>query len=149
MERPERLIFFFIAAAVLGGCGSDSTTAPRVPTATATAVAVATATATAGTGATPTATATAPAAQVITIAINGQAGGMSYTPANATIHVGDTVKWTNTDSISHTATQNGGGFDTGIISPGATSTGIVMTTAGTMNYHCSIHPTMTGALTVM
>jgi plastocyanin len=142
MQRPERLFYFFIAAALLGGCGSSSTTAPRVPTATATATAVAVATPTG------TPTGTPAGAQTVTITINGIAGAMSFTPADATIHVGDTVMWMNADTIAHTATQNGTGFDTGLISPGTTSKGITITTAGTLGYHCSVHPSMTGTLTV-
>jgi plastocyanin len=73
---------------------------------------------------------------------------MSYSPANASVHVGDTLKWMNVDKITHTATQNGGGFDTGAIGPGATSGGVTVVSAGTLGYHCSIHPTMNGTLTV-
>jgi plastocyanin len=82
------------------------------------------------------------------ITINGNSGAMSYSPANASVKVGQTVAWRNGDSIGHTATQDGGGFDTGTVTSGATSTPIQMMTAGTLTYHCTIHPSMVGTLTV-
>jgi plastocyanin len=84
----------------------------------------------------------------VTITIVGQDGAMSFNPPSATMKVGQTVAWSNSDSITHTSTQNSGVWDTGGVSGGTSSTPIKMTTAGTFQYHCSIHPTMVGALTV-
>jgi plastocyanin len=64
------------------------------------------------------------------------------------MRVGQTVAWTNADVITHTATQDQGAFNTGGISAGTASTPITMSTSGTFSYHCSIHPTMVGVLTV-
>ena len=75
-------------------------------------------------------------------------GDRSYAPATANVQVGQQVRWHNADSVVHTATQNGGGFDTGLIQPGATSAPITITTAGTLSYHCAVHPSMTGTLNV-
>jgi plastocyanin len=50
--------------------------------------------------------------------------------------------------ITHTATQDGGGFDTGLVPPGGTSAPITVSTPGTLSYHCAIHPGMVGALNV-
>jgi plastocyanin len=75
-------------------------------------------------------------------------GGMLFTPNPASVRVGQTVAWHNGDSITHTATQDGGGFDTGGIPGGATSAPVTMGSAGTLDYHCSIHPSMTGTLNV-
>ena len=47
--------------------------------------------------------------------------GSSYSPANVTVAVGDTVTWTNSDQISHTATADGGSFDTGPLGNGASA----------------------------
>jgi plastocyanin len=71
----------------------------------------------------------------VTIAING----MSFS-ASPAIKVGQTVSWKNNDTTTHTATSDTGLFNTGNIAPGATSTPITMTTAGTLNYHCILHP---------
>jgi plastocyanin len=75
-------------------------------------------------------------------------GNNSFAPNPANVQVGQQVRWHNADSVVHTATQNGGGFDTGLISPGATSAPITITTAGALSYRCTVHPTMVGTLNV-
>jgi plastocyanin len=82
------------------------------------------------------------------ITITGMNGSNSYSPNPATVQVGQTVAWRNADSLPHTATADGGAFDTGTIAPGATSSPITMSTAGSLPYHCAIHPSMVGTLTV-
>jgi plastocyanin len=73
--------------------------------------------------------------------------GFSFSPASVTVVVGDTVTWTNADAQSHTATADGGAFDTGTIG-GNSSQAVTLTTAGTFAYHCTIHPAMTATLVV-
>ncbi|MGE5173306.1 MAG: plastocyanin/azurin family copper-binding protein, partial [Betaproteobacteria bacterium] len=68
-----------------------------------------------------------------------------------TVPVNTTVKWTNIDTILHTVTGTtvpaNGAFDVQV-NPGA-SVCLKFTSAGTFNYHCSIHPTtMIGLVTV-
>jgi plastocyanin len=85
----------------------------------------------------------------VTIAISGMLGANSYSPSPVTVQVGQQVRWRNDDSTAHTATRSGaGGFDTGVINPGQTSAPITITTAGTINYVCTLHPGMTGVLNV-
>jgi plastocyanin len=85
----------------------------------------------------------------MTINIVGMSGSNSFSPATATVTVGQTVSWHNTDAITHTSTESGIAlWDTQNIAPGATSAPIHMNTAGTFAYHCAIHPTMTGSLVV-
>lgn len=84
----------------------------------------------------------------VTVTIQGNRGNQSYAPSPVTVRVGQTVGWRNADSATHTSTQDGGGFNTGNIASGATSTPIAMNTAGTFPYHCAIHPGMTGIVTV-
>ena len=62
--------------------------------------------------------------------------------------MGQPIRWRNADSIAHTATQDGGGFDTGAIAPGETSAPITLAAPGQVFYHCSFHPTMQGTLIV-
>jgi plastocyanin len=103
-----------------------------------------------GSSSTPT-TSTPPAstsAADVTIAIQGNRGNQSFSPEPATMRVGQTVSWRNTDSITHNATQDANRFATSNIGAGATSPPIAMTTAGTFTYHCTIHPGMVGTLTV-
>jgi plastocyanin len=84
----------------------------------------------------------------VTILIVGMAGAQSFSPAAAPVKAGQTVAWKNNDSVGHAIAQDGGGFGTPSIGPGATSAPVAITTAGALNYHCSIHPTMTGSLAV-
>jgi plastocyanin len=84
----------------------------------------------------------------VTITINGMNGNQSFSPDPATAKVGQTVAWRNADSITHTASADGGAFNTGNIAPGATSSPIAMTAAGSFGYHCQIHPSMVGTLNV-
>ena len=73
--------------------------------------------------------------------------GFAFDPATVTIQVGDSVTWTNADSVAHTATAGDGSFDTGSIANGDSET-VTFDTAGTFAYICSIHPQMTGSVVV-
>ena len=84
-----------------------------------------------------------------TITIVGMSGASSFSPSPDTVNVGQTVAWHNADGTTHTATANGGAFNTGNIGGGKTSAAITMNAPGTFAYHCSIHPTMTGTLVVL
>ena len=102
-----------------------------------------------GSNPTPTSTPTPGSGSAdVTITINGMLGNASFSSNPGVVKVGQTVAWRNGDSVSHTATADGGGFDTGTIAPGATSSPIMMSAAGSFAYHCSIHPSMVGSLTV-
>ena len=72
----------------------------------------------------------------------------SFTPATITIHVGDTVTWTNHGPSAHTATADNGSFNTGMLQKGQ-SASHTFTTAGTVTYICSIHPFMHGTVVVL
>jgi len=85
----------------------------------------------------------------VTVHILGMLGDRSYSPNPITVRVGQTVAWNNDDGTEHTATADGGTFDTGILAPGETSNPTVMKTAGSFPYHCQIHGfTMAGTVVV-
>ena len=71
----------------------------------------------------------------------------AFAPATLTITVGDTVTWTNEDAVEHTATSTGGAFDSGLLAQGE-SFSFTFTAAGTYDYLCTPHPTMTGRIVV-
>lgn len=79
-----------------------------------------------------------------TYSINIQ--NMAFSPSSLTIKAGDTVVWTNSESISHTAT--GSTFDSGTLSKGG-SFSFTFTQAGTFSYICSFHPGMSGQIIVL
>lgn len=138
------LLLLSVIAVACGGAAGTSFASPTTPTATLAP------TPAPGDpyGGAPTPTPSAVGADV-TIGIVGMEGDHSYSPNPATVRVGQTVAWNNGDSVEHTATADGGSFDTGMIGPGETSNPIVMATAGSFPYHCQIHGfAMVGTLTV-
>jgi plastocyanin len=72
----------------------------------------------------------------------------AFTPPELTIEAGQSVTWTNSGSQAHSATADGGGFDTGLIQPDNSKT-VSLTTPGTYAYHCTPHPWMKGTITVL
>ena len=70
-----------------------------------------------------------------------------FTPASLTVPVGTKVTWTNNGPSNHTVTANQGAFDSGALAKGQ-SFSFTFASAGTFAYHCSIHPFMTGSITV-
>ena len=80
-----------------------------------------------------------------TSAVNIQ--GSAFVPPTTTVHVGDTVTWTNRDAFSHTSTSDTGVWDTGVIRAAASGS-FRFTAAGTFAYHCAIHSFMHGTIVV-
>lgn len=77
-----------------------------------------------------------------------------YNPSPLTVHVGTTVTWTNNDHTGHTVTEGNpsgntpaNGFDSGILAPGKTFTH-TFSSPGTIQYYCTLHPTMLGEVIV-
>jgi plastocyanin len=70
----------------------------------------------------------------------------AYSPNPQTISRGSTVTFINNDTTSHTATSSGT-FDTGTIGPGGRAS-VTLQNAGSITYHCTIHPGMVGTLIV-
>jgi plastocyanin len=71
-----------------------------------------------------------------------------FTPATITVHVGDTVTWTNHGPSPHTATASDGSFNTGVLNNGQ-SASHTFTKPGTFTYTCQIHPFMHGTVVVL
>lgn len=75
--------------------------------------------------------------------------GYAFSPANLTVKKGTTVTWTNNDAVAHTVTETDGqtGPKSGDLNQGQTYS-FTFDTVGTFKYDCSIHPYMTGTVTV-
>lgn len=71
----------------------------------------------------------------------------AFNPPSITINVGESVTWTNQDGTAHTATQDGGGFQSDRIDGGGSFTQ-TFDTAGTFTYHCEFHDGMSGTVIV-
>ena len=78
-----------------------------------------------------------PPARTHTVTIEG----MRFDPADVTVRTGDTIVWVNKDLFAHTATADGGTFDSKSIDPGG-SWQLTPRTAGELAYICALHPTM-------
>ena len=74
-------------------------------------------------------------------------GDFAFSPRTIEIRVGDTVRWTNRDSVAHSATAQNGSFDTGLLSDGESGS-VRFTAPGTYRYICTPHPDMTGTVVV-
>jgi plastocyanin len=86
-------------------------------------------------------------------------GSQAFSPGSLTVPLGAVVRWYNDDRDASGGVYGGSGgtihnvsddnatFVSGNLAPGRTFEH-AFATAGTYNYHCSIHPTMTGTLTV-
>lgn len=72
---------------------------------------------------------------------------MAFSPATITVTAGTTVKWTNKDGVTHTVTSDNALFDSGNITTNGVFSFMFMT-AGTYNYHCSIHTSMVAKVIV-
>ena len=70
-----------------------------------------------------------------------------FEPSELTIQPGETVTWTNNGNHPHTVTADDGSFDSGTLQPGE-SYSHTFQSAGMVPYHCSIHPFMTGSVSV-
>jgi plastocyanin len=71
----------------------------------------------------------------------------AFAPSSSSVHVGDTITWTNQDTAPHTASASDGSFDTGTINKGKSGSH-TFTKTGSFAYICSIHPSMKGTVTV-
>ena len=132
-----------IALIAVAACsGSAATTAPT--SAPVTAAPVTAAPATADPTAAPASAAASPAAGGPAVSIKN----FSFNPATVTAKAGDTISWTNGDDAAHTVTFD----DASVTSSGNITNGATFTTtiakAGTYAYHCKIHPSMKGSVTV-
>ena len=94
---------------------------------------------------TPSACATPSAEPQVSVSATDE---LKFDPANITVKPCQLVVWTITGTAPHTVTSvSGATFDSGTKNKGQTFTQ-AFPTAGTIHYHCTIHPSMTGTITV-
>jgi len=71
----------------------------------------------------------------------------TFTPAEITIALGESVTWTNDDGAPHGLEYADGAQGTNLLLPGA-SFSRQFDRPGTYDYNCSVHPYMTGRVVV-
>ena len=69
-----------------------------------------------------------------------------FSPAEATVKVGDTVELVNKDVLVHTATARNGDFDVNM--PAKKTVTFVVKKPGTVEYYCRFHPNMKATLKI-
>jgi plastocyanin len=94
---------------------------------------------------------------VVNVSIVPDAAGLedkAYQPNPVEIKAGQSIIWTNNDLTTHTVTEGNpstnvpaNGFDSGLLSPEQTFKH-TFNKAGTIEYHCILHPTMIGKVRV-
>lgn len=72
----------------------------------------------------------------------------AFKPSAITVTVGQAVRFTSKDDAPHTATAEGGAFNTGVLTKGQSAV-ITFTFPATLPYFCEIHPGMRGTVTVL
>jgi plastocyanin len=78
--------------------------------------------------------------------------GNAFSPQNKTVAIGTTIKWINKDAITHTVTSGvpnspDGTFDSGNVGQNGEFS-FTFNQAGTFDYFCNIHHSMTGKIIV-
>ena len=73
----------------------------------------------------------------------------AFAQTTLTVKKGDKVMFTNKDTVAHTATADGGAWDSGLLSTGQSFTLDASKLApGTYAYHCTPHPNMKATIIV-
>lgn len=72
----------------------------------------------------------------------------AFSPQNRTISVGTNLTWTNTDSIDHSIVSDNSDFTASGALSNAGTFSRTFNATGTFPYHCGIHSSMTGTITV-
>ena len=102
----------------------------------------------AGCGSASPSTPTPTAAADVTINIVGISGSTSFAPSPTTVSLGQRVIWKNIDTRTHNIIQDTNSFTTPVITAGGAADAVTMSTRGIFAYHCGIHPSMVGTITV-
>jgi plastocyanin len=72
---------------------------------------------------------------------------LAYSPASLTVPAGTTIAWINRETAAHDVAADDGSFTSPTLQRGDTWTR-TFDLPGTWTYHCTIHPEMTGTITV-
>jgi plastocyanin len=72
---------------------------------------------------------------------------LKFDPAQVSAHVGDTIEWTNSDFVAHTATARNKDWDVTIPAKGVGH--VTLEHPGDVDYFCRFHPNMMGQISVI
>ena len=80
--------------------------------------------------------------------MNINISNFAFSPTNLTVKAGTTVVWTNHDVTGHTVTSDNGTLMQSPTLGNGVTYSVRFNNIGSFGYHCSIHPFMTGLITV-
>lgn len=124
---PSRAVIAVLLLVVLAGCGTEKSAGPK------------------DAGGSASGPATATGGKFVQV----QMKNILFVPDRITARVGQTIRWTNKDDITHTVTaKKGANFASKGLSKGDTFEAKV-TKTGTISYVCTIHPNQRGTITVV
>jgi plastocyanin len=128
MRPTLRGVAVLATTIVLAACGGGGTATvpPTGPAAT--------------TGAAPCTESTAATVVDTTVA------GNAWSPVSAA--VGDVITWTNSDAVPHAVALDDGSCSMAGNIPGGGTRSLVFSVAGSFPFHCSVHPSMKGTITI-
>ena len=92
----------------------------------------------------PTPAVIPPAPSAVTVDIKN----FAFSPGTLTVKTGTKVTWINNDTAPHTVTSDSGTFLNSATLSSGQSFSFAFTSAGSVDYHCRIHPMMKGAVVV-
>ena len=95
----------------------------------------------------PEAVGPTPTVEPTPMAVSTEAVIRDFAHEDLSVKVGTTVVWTNRGNATHTTTASEGQWDSGRL-PAGQSFSFTFTKAGTFNYLCAIHRSMTAEVTV-
>ncbi len=72
----------------------------------------------------------------------------AFSPTSITVRKGETIVWTNKDSTPHTVTGGTNGDINSLPLSQNQTYSFAFDKTGTFSYHCKIHPSMKGTITV-
>ncbi len=131
MQRLTLVSLAIVAALAIAAC--SPATSPAASSAASAAASPA-----ASAAASPAASAAS--AEEITVTIQNN------TLPTVSAKVDQRIRWENADTVGHTVTLDDG-TRSGNVGPGGEFIS-VFSSPGTFTYHCDIHPTMTGSITI-
>lgn len=139
MRSIARGIASLATAVALAACSGQASSAPTIAPGTQ---------ATGGQTAGPTTAGTAVCADSTgTTTVAAAVGDFQWGPVSA--KVGDVITWTNADSAPHRVALDDGSCQmSGNIPGGGGKASLVFSVPGTYPFHCTVHPTMKGTITI-
>ena len=150
MRPIARGIGALVTALALAACSGGGTSPTQAPAGGTQPPAATTPAATTPAATTPAATTAASApctdSTGTTVVAVGVANFQWQQPINA--KVGDVITWTNSDSAPHKVALDDGSCAMSENIPANGSKSLVFSVAGTFPFHCSVHPTMKGTITI-